>query len=137
MDEKITKKDMYKGIIEAMESGVCPFPPADIIAFCNSEIAILEKKAEGAKRRAEKKKAEGDELQERIYEALSPIKPKTLAEISKLLDGISTQKITPRLTNLIAAGRVERSDVAVVDETTNKKKKINGYMRLGATDNID
>jgi hypothetical protein len=127
---------MYKGIIEAMESGVCPFPPADIIAFCNSEIAILEKKAEGAKRRAEKKKIAGDELRERIYEALSPIKPKTLAEIAEIV-GVSTQKITPRLTTLIAENRVEKSDVAVVDETTNKKKKINGYLKINSYSDVE
>ena len=50
--EKITKREMYEAIAEAMKTGECRYDPAEVISFCENEIDLLDKKAAKAKERA-------------------------------------------------------------------------------------
>ena len=43
--EKITKRDMYEAIIGAMKTGEIKYAPDEVIAFCQNEIELLDKKA--------------------------------------------------------------------------------------------
>ena len=70
-EKKITKKEFYAGIIEAMQTGNSPIAPDEVIAFCENEIALLDKKAEKAKARAAAKRAEGDELTDTVKSVMS------------------------------------------------------------------
>ena len=46
---KVTKKDYYNNIIQAMQTGEVSIDPVDIVAFCENEIAMLDRKAEKGK----------------------------------------------------------------------------------------
>lgn len=62
--KKMTKKDMYALIAELCADN------ADVVAFCDNEVAKLEAKAEKAKAKAAEKKAAGDELYAAVVEAV-------------------------------------------------------------------
>lgn len=65
MAKKMTKKEMFAKIAESMKSDV------DVVEFCEKEIAALDRKAEKAKERAAKKRAEGDELKDAAKDCLT------------------------------------------------------------------
>ena len=67
MTEKMTRKDYFNLIMDETDN-------ADIVAFCEKEIAAIENKAIKAKERAAKKAAEGDALKEAVYAALSRVR---------------------------------------------------------------
>ena len=46
---KITKREIYEAIAEAMEIGESTIDPQEIIDFCYKEIAALDRKAEKAR----------------------------------------------------------------------------------------
>ena len=104
--EKMTKKDYFNMIANAMADN------ADVVAFCEKEIAALDAKALKAKERAAKKAAEGDALMEAIAEVLDET-PKTLAEIAALVgEDVTPNKVSPRAKKLVEAGRAVKTEVA-------------------------
>lgn len=119
--EKMTKKEMYGFIAEAMSDN------AEVVEFCENEIALLEKKAAKAKEAAAKKKAEGDELTDAVYAALSADEFEPIADIAAKIDGpdVTVSKVTYRLTQLVKNGKAEKSEIAV--EADGKTRKIMGY----------
>jgi hypothetical protein len=129
--EKITKRDMYKAIIEFVGGEDLAYPADDVVAFCEAEINILDKKAEAAKARAEAKRAEGDALQERIFSVLSTEEFMTVEEILAALDDedLSSQKIIPRLNNLFKFDKIEKEDVTTQNSQGKNKKKV-GYKAI-------
>ena len=91
---KVSKRDYLTAIIEAMKTGEIKYDPNDVIAFCEHEIELLDKKTAKAKERAAAKRAEGDELTEQIYDALSGDEFMTIPEIVKALgdEDVSAQR---------------------------------------------
>ena len=118
-----------------MEVEMVDHPHCDeLIEFIDKEIVALEKKAEDAKKRAEKTKAANDELKERIFNILTVTDFMTTPEIIKALgdEGLSTQKVGARLSKLKEAGLVEKQDVKRPDPANEgKTKKLVGYRRIG------
>jgi len=103
--EKMTKKDYFNMIADAMADN------ADVVAFCEKEIAALDAKALKAKERAAKKAAEGDALMEAIAGVLDET-PKTLAEIAALVgEDVTPNKVSPRAKKLVEAGRAVKTEV--------------------------
>ena len=106
---------------------------AELTAFVAKEIENLDKKAEAAKVRAAKQKEKGDALREEIYGVLDAENFMSIPEIIKALDNadITSQKITPRLTQLIDLKRVEKGEVTVPAATEGgKTRKIAGYRAI-------
>ena len=106
---------------------------AELTAFVAKEIENLDKKAEAAKVRAAKQKEKGDALREEIYGVLDTENFMSIPEIIKALDNadITSQKITPRLTQLIELKRVEKGEVTVPAATEGgKTRKIAGYRAI-------
>ena len=62
--EKMTKKEMYSLIAELCADN------ADVVAFCESEVAKLDAKAVKANARAEIKKAEGNEFYHSVMDVV-------------------------------------------------------------------
>lgn len=118
MSKKITKKEKYGIIAEAMADN------AMIVEFCEAEIAALEKKAEKAKERAAKKKAEGDELKEVVKSVLTS-EFQTIADIAEQIEGedITVGKISYRLNALVKDGFAVKEDVTVEVNGKNTKRK--------------
>lgn len=135
--EKITKKQMFEGMVAYFRGEDTDISDAQFAEFCEAQIADLDKKAAKAKERAAAKRAEADKLTEVVFDTLTD-EFKTIAEIAEAVAGVltedeaaevSTQKITARLTKLVKAGEVEKEQVT--REIEGKKKKSMGYKVAG------
>ena len=131
--EKITKRDMYEAIIEAVNGGEWKYDTADVIEFCENEIALLDKKAAKAKETAAKKRAEGDELTDAVRAALSADTFESIADIAARIQGedVTVAKVTYRLTQLVKNGEAEKSEITIPGGEGVKARKIQGYRILG------
>ena len=114
MEKKMTKVEMYERIANVVrESDV---EDADVIlGFLSTQVAQLNAKSEKAKARAAEKKAAGDELSNKIYEALTD-DYQTIEEIAVVLADepeITNAKISARLAKFVKAGTVEKESVRV------------------------
>ena len=121
---KITKKEMFALIKEAIVTGIMPeaIDEDAIVEFCDKEIAALDRKAGKAKETAARKRAEGDELTERVAEVLSD-ELTTIADITELIgdEAVSTAKTQYRLNQLVKMGRARKEEITI--EVDGKKKK--------------
>lgn len=131
--EKITKKQMFEGMVAYFRGEDTDISDAQFAEFCEAQIADLDKKAAKAKERAAAKRAEADKLTEIVFGVLTE-EFQTIAEIAEAVADslgedeaaeISAQKITARLTKLVKAGDVEKEQVT--REVEGKKKKSMGY----------
>lgn len=137
---KITKRNCYSellGLIDYCEAqGVeLQFESMTYEALkehIENEINLLDNKAEAARKRAEKKREEGDELREKIYGVLDD-NYMILDDIVKLLGDVYTpQKITPRISQLVKLGRVEKGTVSVESKSEDgKTERRTAYKRIG------
>lgn len=112
-----TKKDYFTKIIKII-SNSDDIEKNELIYFLNTQIASIDKKAEGAKKRREKnKEIQKDDLKEEILNALSFEYFSNLTEIKAKLSGDpSQQKIVSRLTQLKEEGLVERDSLKINDK---------------------
>lgn len=123
---KMTKKDFYEVIKNAMADN------AEVVEFCDKEIAALDRKAEKAKERAAAKRAESDTLVEVVADALNGDEFEPMAVIVERVNAVegfeevTGSKLVSRMTTLINEGRAEKAKISVVGED-GKAKKITGY----------
>lgn len=130
--EKISKRDYLTAIIEAMKTGEIKYNPDDVIAFCEHEIELLDKKTAKAKERAAAKRAEGDELTEQIYDVLSSDEFMTIPEIVKALgdEDVSAQRASYRLRILVSENRAEKTELSVPGADGGKSSKKVAYRKV-------
>lgn len=133
--KKVTKKDLYNVLIDVItcaEDEAFSLPEDvtydSLREFVNHEIELLDKKTAAAQNRAAQKKAEGDELREKIFSMLSTTEFKTISDLHKAIDDpdVSPQKITSRLTQLVRLERVEK-DMVSIETEGGKTKKASAY----------
>ena len=127
--EKITKREMFEALIDAANGGEFKFTAQDVVAFAENEIALLDKKATKAKERAATKKAEGDELTEAVYAAVSAEEFETKETIAARIEGedVSIAKVQYRLNQLVKAGRVVKEQGTVAGGEGEKARKVMTY----------
>lgn len=118
MTSKITEKAVYTGILEGTID-------TDVLkAFAEKKLAQLDKRAESAKIRAAKKKAEGDALIEAVFACIGD-EAKTRTQItSELIDegyDVTEGKVTARLTKLVKDGRIAKAKGKVTGEDGKSK----------------
>lgn len=133
---KVSKRDYLTAIIGAMHTGEIKYDPNDVIAFCEHEIELLDKKTAKAKERAAAKRAEGDELTEQIYNVLYDDEFMTIPEIVKALgdESVSAQKASYRLRSLVEANRAEKTEITVAGSDGGKASKRVAYRKIVAED---
>lgn len=133
---KVSKRDYLTAIIGAMHTGEIKYDPNDVIAFCEHEIELLDKKTAKAKERAAAKRAEGDELTEQIYNVLYDDEFMTIPEIVKALDdeSVSAQRASYRLRTLVSENRAEKTEVSVPGADGGKASKKVAYRKIVAED---
>ena len=133
---KVSKRDYLTAIIGAMHTGEIKYDPNDVIAFCEHEIELLDKKTAKAKERAATKRAEGDELTEQIYNVLYDDEFMTIPEIVKALgdESVSAQKASYRLRSLVEANRAEKTEITVAGSDGGKASKRVAYRKIVAED---
>jgi hypothetical protein len=126
---KITKRERYESI-KALVEAVGPVEGIDtegIVAFCDKEIAALATRAEKAKERAAIKRAEGDELMEIVYNALTDEFESRDTITARINDeNITAAKVTYRLTSLVREGRAVK-DEATVTGADGKNRRVSVY----------
>ena len=128
---KITKRDRYTSIIDILKDVNAD---ADLVAFCEGEIALLDKKSAKAKETAAAKKTEVDTLTESIKDALGTLADgayATIADVTAMV-GADDEEVTPnkvsyRLSQLVKAGVAESTDVKVPATETSKARTIKAY----------
>jgi len=126
--EKITKRAMYEAIKNAVVTGEWTYDAEDVVAFCDNEVALLDKKAAKAKETAAKKRAEGDELMDAVKAALGEdFEP--ISEIAARIEGedVTVSKVTYRLTQLVKNGDAEKQEIAIPAADGGKTRKVMGY----------
>lgn len=130
---KVSKRDYLTAIIGAMHTGEIKYDPNDVIAFCEHEIELLDKKTAKAKERAAAKRAEGDELTEQIYNVLYDDEFMTIPEIVKALgdESVSAQRASYRLRSLVESHRAEKAEVSIPGSDGGKSSKRVAYKRIG------
>ena len=120
MAKKVTKKEKFEIIMNAMADN------AEIVEFCENEIAALERKALKAKERAAKKKAEGDELKDIVFGCLTS-EVKTAADVVEeiLATGYETSvgKVIYRLNALAKDGVAVKAAIVIETEEGKKAKR--------------
>ena len=124
-EKKITKKEKYGMLLAIEEVAVDNM----LRTFVEEEIAALEAKAEKARERAAKKKAENDELGEKIYKIIvEKGSSVTLQELYKILsvddEEITTSKIVARLTKLVNSDKIDKAEA-----TIEKSKKMTYFVK--------
>lgn len=115
MEKKITKAEVLAVIMEAMADN------ADVVAYCENELTLLENKKIKARERQDKKRAEGDELQSAI-ESLLTETPQTrdaiLAQFENEDGALTVGKIQAKLNNLVKFGKASKSTIKTEDGKT-------------------
>lgn len=120
-EKKITKRERYEEIKTLLADN------ADIVAFCDNEIALLDGKAAKAKERAAAKKAEADELEVAVANVLTD-ELQTIADITDQItdiEDVTIAKVTYRLRKLVENGTAVKEEISV--EVNGKKSKKMGY----------
>ena len=127
--EKLTKRDYYTAIKTLIETGSCDINGADIIVFCDNEIALLNKKAVKAKERQAAKKAEGDALAEIVKAALSADTFESIPDITAKVEAedATVSKVTYRLSKLVEAGVAVKQSIQVPGVDGGKTRTVQGY----------
>lgn len=131
---KITKRERFESIKALCEyvGSVEGFDIDGIVEFCDKEMATLANRAEKAKERAAEKRAQGDELQVAVLNALTD-EFATRADVFErvmAMEGVDPEttiaKVGYRLTALVNAGKATKGEASVVGED-GKTKKLAAY----------
>ena len=125
--EKMTKREMFAEVITLAEDA----ERADIVAFCEKEIASLDAKAAKAKERAAAKKAEADVLYDQVKDALNAEDFQTIADIAAVVAEVNADatvsKVTYRLGALVKDGKAQRQEMTIPATETSKSRKVKSY----------
>lgn len=130
---KITKRAMYEALIETMKTGTCAYAPEDVIAFCENELALIDKKNAKAKERAAAKAKEADALQNDVLAVLgADFEP--IADIAARVTNpdATVSKVTYRLNALVAANLAEKSQVTIPAVEGGKARKVMAFRAVDA-----
>lgn len=137
--EKVTKKQMFEGMVAYFTGEDTAISEAQFVEFCKGQIADLDKKAAKAKERAAAKRAESDELTDVVYgvlteefQTIADIADAVAAELGDAATDVTAAKITARLTKLFKAESIEKDQITV--EVDGKKTKKMAYRLAGVVD---
>ena len=128
----VTKRELYTAIREAFENtetSIGDVTPDMVIEFCDKEIAALDRRAEKARENAAKRKAEGDDMTEAVYAALTD-EFSTIAAITLAtnFEDVTVGKVQYRLKTLVDSNRAEKQEITV--EENGKSRKAMGFRRI-------
>lgn len=132
MEKKITKREVLAGVANGVQTGdYNGITVEDIVAFCENEIALLDKKAIKAKERAAEKRAAGDELKAAVKDALTDefvTRDVVAAKVAETFgDDASIAKVGYRLTVLVNEGVAESTDLKIGGGEGTKARTVKGY----------
>ena len=124
---KITKTEKLQKIETILTAMEQTEETKMLVEFVQSEQAALARKAAKAKEKAAEKKTEIDALGEAVLGALTA-EPMTRDEVFELVkdaeDEVSVAKVGARLTKLVDAGKVEKSEVKATTASGKKTTRM-------------
>ena len=122
--KKITKKEQFMEVKEVLEANDF----ADLAAFIENEIALLDKKAAKAKETAANKKAQPDELADAVYSVLTGDLA-TIADIVAKVDlpDVTNAKVSYRLNALVADGKVVKDEITIPGVDGARARKVKAF----------
>ena len=115
MAEKITKAMWFEEIKAVVEAS--DYERKDeAVEFIDKQLELIASKAEKARERAAKTKAEGDELREAVRAVLTD-EFQTIDDIVAQVaeEGVTKAKVTARLTQLVKAEMAEKDQIKADD----------------------
>lgn len=123
MATKITERDILNSIIDGtVETDT-------LVSYAEKKLAQLDKRNASAKARAEKKRAEGDELTEAVFSFVTD-EAQTRAQIVEAMAEAgyteTAGKIGYKLTFLVKENRILKEEIAVAGED-GKSKRVMSY----------
>lgn len=126
-ETKITKKDILAAIRVLVEDQNLEIPirdvtvvTSDILNYVDTTVAQIDAKNAKARERAAEKRAEGDDLANKIADALTDEYQSIPALIEKLnIEDLTPGKVTARLAQLVKANKCHKSKIKVGDRTLN------------------
>ena len=123
MANKMTKKD-YFAVLSAIVTEVNPTNSADILAFIQHEVELLEKKNSAKSSKPTKTQLANEGLKDAIIATLAVIdKPVTITEMQKFNPELATDEKGEAISNQrISALLRQLIDKGIVVRTTEKKK---------------
>ena len=116
-EKKITKKDMYAGLIATLTENFGD-EVKDYVDFLQGEIDALDNRAKKEKARRAAKKAEGDDLKDAVANAIGadPITAEDIAEgLVDEFPEITKAKVTYRASQLAKEGIIYKVQVKTED----------------------
>lgn len=124
MTDKISKRDMYSALIAWANGEDFKYDMADLTAFAQNEIDLLDRKAEKTRERAAKKREAGDELRDAV-ESLLTDEFQTIPELLAQIEGddLTPNKIAVRASALEKMGKAVKEVITVEDSEGHKVKK--------------
>ena len=128
--KKITKAE-YFGMIKDVVAGSDVENAQELMDFIDKQVALITSKAEKAKARAAKQKAEGDELRDAVQAVLTgefQVIDEIVAQVD--FEDVTKAKVTARLTQLVNAG------IAVKEQQKVDSRKVMAY-KLANTDEVE
>ena len=136
MEKKVTKREVLVGIQNGVQTGdYNGITVEDIVAFCENEVALLDKKAIKAKERAAEKRAAGDELTAAVKAALTTdfeTRDVISARVAETFgEDATVAKVGYRLTQLVKNGEAESTDLKIAGEEGAKTRTVKGYAIVG------
>lgn len=124
MEKRVTKRDYFNAILKEIEGKETfgGFASDEMVDFITKQIEQLDKKAASAKKNAEKKKADGDELREVVLSVLTT-ELQSIDTVVSQIEGedITRAKVQARLSQLVKMG------AAIKDDMEDGKRKVKGY----------
>ena len=132
MEKKITKREVLMAVAEGVQTGdFGGVTVEDIVAFCENEVALLDKKALKAKERAAEKRAAGDELKAAVKDALTDelaTRDAIAAKVAETFgEDASVAKVGYRLTVLVNEGVAVSEDIKIPATEGSKARTVKGY----------
>lgn len=123
MTNKMTEREIYNAMIDGTID-------ADVmVEFAEKKLAQLDKRNEKAKERAVAKRAEADELTEKVFGFVTD-EAQTRDDITNAMvdagNDVTVGKVQARLTKLVEAGRIAKAKAKVAGED-GKSKQVTVY----------
>ena len=109
----MTKREKFE-VISTVFATIDNENKDEILEFCKSEMAALDRRNQKAKETSAKKRAEGDSLRDALEGVLGE-EPMTIADILDAMDddSLTPAKVTARMAQLVRAERVNKEIVKV------------------------
>lgn len=131
MTTKFTKREILEALANGITTDFGEITAADIRAFAENEIALLDKRAASAKKRAAAKKEEPDELLDAVASVLST-EFEPIADIFARIEGpdLTAAKVSAKLRKLVDLGRAEKTELKIKPTDCGKTKALVGYRAI-------